>query len=258
MYNQYAWLIDTIRSAGKINKQEIDKLWAKSPFNDKKERIYPHRSFHRHKEEIREHFGLIIACERSKKAGWNYYISNADEIRSEGARSHLLNSLAFTNQLLDMGELQKRIFFEPIQDGSLHLSVLLGAMREKRAVIITFQPQTGFTPVEVIPYCVKEKNHRWYLAAKNTAAIDSETQVFELVNVLSVVRSKTKGTMPRWFDGEMFFNSYFGHQKPVQEKPVKKAAPKPKEEKPKVEKKPKAEKKVQQAPVSAAEQLSLF
>lgn len=254
-YNQYAWLIDTIRSAGRINKREIDKLWAKSPLNEKKERTYPLRSFHRHKEAILEQFGLIIACEKGN--GWNYYISNVDEIRSEGIRSHLLNSLSFTNQLVDLVDLQKRIFFEPVQDGSLHLATLLGAMRDKRAVILSFLPSLGLMPVEVFPYCLKEKNHKWYLAAKNTAALDSETQVFELVNVLSVIRSKNKGSMPRWFDGEMFFNSYFGHQKPVVEKPVKRA-PKPKEEKPVVEKKPKAEKKVQQAPASAAEQLSLF
>ena len=47
LYGQYVWLIDTIRSAGRITKAEIDRRWAKSSLNEKHEDTYPLRSFHR-------------------------------------------------------------------------------------------------------------------------------------------------------------------------------------------------------------------
>ena len=94
LYGQYVWLIDTIRSAGRITKAEIDRRWAKSSLNEKREATYPLRSFHRHKEAIREIFGLIIGCDLS--GGYVYYISNFDDLASDGYRSHLLKSLECT------------------------------------------------------------------------------------------------------------------------------------------------------------------
>ena len=97
LYGQYVWLIDTIRSAGRITKAEIDRRWAKSSLNEKHEDTYPLRSFHRHKEAIREIFGLIIGCDLS--GGYVYYISNFDDLASDGYRSHLLKSLELLSLL---------------------------------------------------------------------------------------------------------------------------------------------------------------
>ena len=33
-YKKYFWLVDTIRSAGKITKEQIDRKWSSSRYND--------------------------------------------------------------------------------------------------------------------------------------------------------------------------------------------------------------------------------
>lgn len=264
LYGQYVWLIDTIRSAGRIKKSEIDKRWAKSSLNEKNEETYPLRTFHRHKEAIRKQFGLIIGC-NLHKGNYTYYISNFDELSSNGYRSHLLKSLEFTNQLMDTSsDITKRIIFEPLNDGSIHLAAIFSAMRDKLSVRITFLPEYGGHTIEAVPYFLKEKDFLWYLAAKNLhAQRNEETQVFSLREVAEVLVTSNKASMPRHFNGEIFFNSYFG----MLEKTAGAKKRAPKEEKPKLEAKPKAEKKPKPEKKAAkpaeqetpnAEQLSLF
>ena len=256
LYGQYVWLIDTIRSAGRITKAEIDRRWAKSSLNEKHEATYPLRSFHRHKEAIREVFGLIIGCDLS--GGYVYYISNFDDLASDGYRSHLLKSLEFSNQLLDnTTDIRRRILFEPLNDGSEHLAAIFAAMRDKLALQITYRSEFGKDPMEVVPYCLKEKNFIWYLAAKKLHGSGLvETEVVKLPELESVIISATKASMPRHFNGEIFFNSYFGQIE-------KSNAPKlraPKEDKPAKTKSEKTTKsdKIKQNSAPVIEQLSLF
>ena len=256
LYGQYVWLIDTIRSAGRITKAEIDRRWAKSSLNEKHEDTYPLRSFHRHKEAIREIFGLIIGCDLS--GGYVYYISNFDDLASDGYRSHLLKSLEFSNQLLDnTTDIRRRIIFEPLNDGSAHLATIFTAMRDKFALRITYRSELGKDSMEVVPYCLKEKDFIWYLAAKNLHGSGMvETEVIKLPEVETVVISSSKASMPRHFNGEIFFNSYFGQieksNTPKQRVPKEDKLVKNKAERPA---KPN---KTKQKNVPVIEQLSLF
>ena len=44
-YNKYIWLVDTIRSAGKISRAEIDRRWSQAHINERHESRFPKRSF---------------------------------------------------------------------------------------------------------------------------------------------------------------------------------------------------------------------
>lgn len=46
--------------AGAISREEIDRRWARSQYNDLHESGIPDRTFHRHKEAIREIFDIEI------------------------------------------------------------------------------------------------------------------------------------------------------------------------------------------------------
>lgn len=61
LFNRYIWLVDTIYRAGAISREEIDRRWARSQYNDLHESGIPDRTFHRHKEAIREIFDIEIA-----------------------------------------------------------------------------------------------------------------------------------------------------------------------------------------------------
>lgn len=257
LYNQYVWLVDTFRTSGRLTKREIDALWAKSPLNEKKEKVYPIRSFHRHREAVTELFGLYIVCDKLDDN--RYYLSEKSDLHGRALPLHLCNVLAFSNLLLEQPDLQKRVQFEEDNSGAIHLSAVLNAMRAKHAILLTFKG--GQLPQAVIPYCLYEYQHTWLLAAK-PADGNGEVQVYQLNEVASTSLTKIVGSMPRWFNSDVFFASWVEAHQPV--KKVKKSITDSKAEKSSAKKAEKpAPKVVEKAATKKvenplAEQLSLF
>ena len=68
-YNKYIWLVDTIRSAGKITKAEIDRRWLHANLNEYHESRIPDRTFFRCLNEIEMLFDIEIKCQRSPYGG---------------------------------------------------------------------------------------------------------------------------------------------------------------------------------------------
>lgn len=222
-YRQIVWLVDTIRSAGKITKKELDARWAKSPLNTEGEKEYPLRTFHRHRAHIQDFFGLYIGCD---KTTFEYYISESSDYREGAFRLRMCNMLSFSTQLLESPELQRRILFEVQPDGAAYLPTLLEAMREKRAVMVNFLPELGYLPMLLVPYFVKQHNHVWYLAAKQLDS-EEEARVYDLSTVATIGICKQKASMPRWFSADAIFEDYFSaHDAKQNEQAVSVAKPK--------------------------------
>lgn len=259
LYNQLIWLVSTIHSAGRITKREIDQQWAQSPLNTSNEKVYPLRTFHRHREAISQMFGIYIGCDTNFTNC--YYIANSDDLRDTTLRLRVLDTMALSSLLIDSVDLQKRVIFEKTNDRQALLSVVLRAMRDKCALRMEFKEEKHMRSVEAIPYCLQEKDHLWYLAAKPLKGDDNvEVQVYMLSDVKTACLTKGKQTMPRWFNGEVFFQAFFEARAPKRkaktpavpkEKPTKASKEKPvKEAKQQIVKKEK--------PAPMADQLSLF
>ena len=74
-YKRYIWLVDTIRSAGKISREEIDRKWASARINDNHEPRLADSTFFRYKNDVEELFDIEILCDR---ANGLYYIGDSD------------------------------------------------------------------------------------------------------------------------------------------------------------------------------------
>ncbi len=101
LFNRYIWLVDNIYRAGSrgITLDEINRRWERSQYNDDRS-AYPERTFHRHKNAIKEMFDIDIVCDKRTKA---YMIENADDIERGGVRSWLLNTFAMNNLINTTG-----------------------------------------------------------------------------------------------------------------------------------------------------------
>ena len=249
LYNQYAWLVDTIRTAGRITKHEIDERWSRSTLNEKGDKVYPLRSFHRHKEAIAELFGLYIGCD--KLDGNRYYLSDKVENMSGDFRISLCNTLTFANIFLESSDMQRRVVWEPLNDGSRHLATLLDAMRQKKCVALRFVKERGGREIIVTPYCLGQHKRIWYLAAKDDKS-EQEVDVIALNSVDTIKVLSVKGVMPKWFKGDIFFASFFDKTSPKERvKKEKSVEPAPKPAKA-------AKKQSQEEADKASNQLSLF
>lgn len=95
LFNRYIWLVDLIFSSEGITREEINRRWSRSSLNYNNEYEIPERTFHRHKDAIKELFDIDIVCDRS--AGKVYKIANSEDIKKGGVRTWLINTFAVNN-----------------------------------------------------------------------------------------------------------------------------------------------------------------
>lgn len=72
IFDEYVWLVDTIRRAGRITFGDISRSWEYSRLGNGSP--LPRSTFNRHRSAVQEIFGINIECDRSN--GNVYYISN--------------------------------------------------------------------------------------------------------------------------------------------------------------------------------------
>ena len=205
-FNRYVWLIDTINRHGHISREEISRLWERSRLNETGEELYE-RTFHNHRAAILETFGIEIKCDRSL----GYYIANSDDLEGNGLRQWLLESLSLNNLMNESSDMRDRILFEKIPSSRKWLPVFVNAMRDGKAVEITYQsfrrdPPNTFT---IHPYCLKLFKQRWYVLGRSDEydspwiyALDERMQ--------DAVPLKKALKKPAGFNAADFFSKYFG------------------------------------------------
>ena len=205
-FNRYVWLIDTINRHGHISREEISRLWERSPLNETGEELYE-RTFHNHREAILDTFGIEIKCDRSL----GYYIANSEDLEGEGVRQWLLESLSMNNMLNESSGMRDRIIFEKIPSSRKWLQVIVNAMRDGKAVEITYQSFRREEPstFTIHPYCLKLFKQRWYVLGRSEGyttpwvyALDERMQ-----NAVPLKKALKK---PAKFNAAKFFGKYFG------------------------------------------------
>lgn len=162
--NKMAWLVETIRKAGRINFEEINQRWIDNEDMSRGKPL-PKRTFHNWKNAIVDTFGLLIECE---KFGDNcYYIANPDDLQGGGMEQWLLDTYAVSNSLQENKSLKDRILLENVPSGREYLDAIISAMRDGQVLQMTYykylEGEDKHYTIE--PYCVKLFRQRWYMVA---------------------------------------------------------------------------------------------
>lgn len=71
-FKEYIWLIDLLKTYGRITFEEINEEWVQTEMSGGVEMA--RSTFNRHKDAIEDMFGVYIECDRSN--GYMYYIGN--------------------------------------------------------------------------------------------------------------------------------------------------------------------------------------
>ncbi len=160
-YKRYIWLVDTIRSAGKISREEIDRKWASARINDNHESRLADSTFFRYKNDVEELFDIEILCDR---ANGLYYIDDSD-INSQ-TKQWLLSQFAVSQSLDTSRELRDRILYEPIPEGTEYLTTIVNAMRDSKWLHVShlrFDSKESPHIFLLAPLCLKVFKQRWYV-----------------------------------------------------------------------------------------------
>lgn len=203
---KYTWLIDTIRRAGKISHRDLSERWERN--KDLSDCKPLHRAtFNRWKDAIFSQFGIIISCQRV--GGYLYYIENPEDIDDDELKKWMLDSFAVGNLIGENLSLKDRIIVDNIPSGRYHLTTILSAMKENRAVNITYRPFNGTDsyhfPIE--PYCVKLFENRWYVLARNNR---DEIKIYGLDRLETAELTDRTFKLPKNFHAAEFLSTFYG------------------------------------------------
>ena len=204
-FNRYVWLIDTIQRHGHISLAEINRLWQRSALNEDGEKL-AERTFHNHREAIEDTFGIEIKCDRSL----GYYIANSEDLEGGSIREWLLESMSLNNLLNESKDMRGSILFETIPSSKQWLQDIVNAMRDRKAIELTYQSFSKDEPSTFIahPYCLKLFRQRWYMLARSEEY--DHPRIYALDRIHNIKQAKKALKVPSRFNGEVFFANYFG------------------------------------------------
>ena len=206
LFDKYIWLVDTIYRAGKITFEEINERWLRSNLSEGED--IPLRTFHNWRKAVENTFDININCNR--KAGYYYYIENAEDLEKGGIRNWLLNTFAVNNLINESHHLKNRILFENIPSGRKFLTPIIEAMRDNLEIELLHKSYWYDEPHTYIvqPYCIKVFKQRWYVIGycKERNAL----RTFSLDRIQKLNTLDTKFIVPKAFDGNVYFENCFG------------------------------------------------
>lgn len=203
---KYIWLVDTVMKAGNVGltlQQIADAYYFNDDINGG--RLYSDRTFHRHREEIKDIFGIEIECYVS---GGVYRYRIADSGKNGYFRQWLLNSIAVNRIVMDSQELAQYIAIE--ESHTDPLPAILQAMKEMRMLKFDYGAYwrdnvTRYTHFR--PHALKMFERRWYVVGKYTE--DMSHHIFALDRISNVeIQEETYSRDPDFDVEEMFKDSY--------------------------------------------------
>lgn len=203
LFNRYLWLVDTLRSYGRLTREAIGDLWLRSHMSGG--RPLPRRTFYNYRIAAQELFKIEIACDPTT---YEYYI--ADDIGGE-VGEWLLNT-AVTQQVLSASrDVADKIIVEDVPSAREFLAPVVEALRDNRAVRFDYLPfyRLVVTPDIVFePYCVKLFRQRWYVIGRHVSQNRLKTYALDRMSNLYLLTNHFEPDSS--FDAKAYFANSFG------------------------------------------------
>lgn len=159
---KYIWLVDTIMRAGEkgLTMEQIGDRW---DYDDEMHDCgaFAKRSFHRHRNEIEDLFGIRI---ESYGNGHEFRYRIADDGKNDYFRRWMLDSIAVNRIVTDSKEAARYVALESYRDEAL--PTLLQALKDQHMVSFTYNPFWKEEPIlyyNFKPHAIKMFERRWYL-----------------------------------------------------------------------------------------------
>jgi predicted DNA-binding transcriptional regulator YafY len=209
-FNRYVLIIQKLRRAGErgFNFNEIQKYVHGNSGTMDPEDCISQRTFQRYIHDIKESFGIKIACN-----GFGcYHIENENSDQKLNLR--LLEAIHLYSLPSVDGSLHGRIQLDdrPLKGKEL-IPDIMDALRENLKVKFTYHKFTDntFSERNLDPYGIKENNNRWYLVGLDS---DKKIKVFGLDRIGSFRVTQERFSFPAEFSLTEYFKNCYGVTRP--------------------------------------------
>ena len=203
IFQQYIWIINTLRQYKKLSLEELNNLWQNDDVNGGAP--LSRTTFNRHKDSILDMFGIIIEC--TTFPDYKYYVANPEVLGDDSIEGWLFSTLTVSTVLSDSVSLRERILLENVPAGEEFLQTIIQALKANRKLLITYQ-RFGQDSYEktIFPYALKLFHQRWYLLAFT----GRHYATYSLDRMLSVSLTEETFERPDDFSPEAYFSEYYG------------------------------------------------
>jgi hypothetical protein len=203
IFNQYIWIINTLRAYHKMTFEELNQKWQDDDVADGNP--LQRSSFNRHRDAILDMFGLIIDCEPKT---YKYYISNKEVLGDDSIERWLFSTLTVHGVLADSASIQERIILESAPEGEEYLDTIIRGIKTNHRLRMGYKKfQAEGYEKTVCPYALKLFRQRWYLLALND---DDQIRIYALDRMTMVELTDETFEMPADFSAQTYFSEYFG------------------------------------------------
>lgn len=207
LLNRYIWIVDTLRRCGRISRTELDRRWANSPYSNGESRI-PRRTFYNYRQAIDELFSVTISCD---PATYEYYIEEEPGSAGEQLTNWLLDAQATSNVLQGSREMARQIMLEEVPSAREHLSAMMEAVRDHRAVQFDYHPYSRVNPsrgVEIEPWFLRIYRQIWYVTGREVESGRDKTYALDRISNLNILSRRFD--VPEYADPKTYFRDAYG------------------------------------------------
>ena len=203
IFQQYIWIINTLRAFRKLNLEELNQKWREDRVTDGNP--LPRASFYRHRDAIQDMFGIIIECDPKT---YKYYISNKEVLSDDSIERWLFSTLTVHGMLADSAAVKERLVLENAPAGEQYLDIIIRAIRTNHRLRMGYKKfeAEGYEKV-VCPYALKLFHQRWYLLALND---EEQMRIYALDRMTMVELKDEAFEMPADFSAQDYFSEYYG------------------------------------------------
>ncbi len=200
---KYIWLVDTVMRAGEkgATLSQISNAYV---YDDEigSGGEYNQRSFHRHRKEVKDLFGIEIEC-YSDGSQFRYRV--ADSGREEYFKRWLLDSIAVNRVLGDSKEVAPYIAVEETR--SEPLPTVLQALKQRQMLQFDYKPFWSDSATHFQPHALKMFERRWYLIGRYKEDMRHIILALDRMSALEL-QDETYERDPEFDVEEMFRDSY--------------------------------------------------
>lgn len=208
LFQQYIWLVNTIRKYHKMSLDEINQHWLDTEMS---EGLPIARStFNRHRDAILDMFGVIIECDKKDK--FRYFIYNEEVLEENTIQNWMLSTLSVNSILSESKSVYGRILLEQIPSDGDNLHKFIDAMKREVCIKVVYR-KYGSSQIKstmtLQPYFVKLFKRRWYALVKFP---EPEGLMFILAfdRIVSLEVTEERYTYDKAFNPEGWFNNCYG------------------------------------------------
>lgn len=177
------WIVTNLKSSRHITLKELNSKWVYNPLSEG--RPFDRNTFRNHLNCIEEIFGITIEYTRN-----GYSIDDSTATNAHSFQDMLVSHVQDIDFYTKFKELGNKIQTDDIPGGAQYLDAIGKALTYNLRMHVEYKKfiDENSNLLTLEPYCIKTKDRRWYLLARNVDT--GEMRTYALDRILSLELTK--------------------------------------------------------------------